>query len=98
MWWLSRPIAFLMRLWSSPPVSPSPAAWFPAPEFLRSPKFQAGQGPEENPKDFVKPLAGPDVLLLWIGKCRCHRLPMAHNVLDGDGHEVVTAGWVPVGS
>ena len=54
--------------------------------------------PEENPKDFVKPLTGSDVLLLWIGKCGRHRLPMAHNVLDGHGHEVVTAGRVPVGS
>ncbi len=41
---------------------------------------------QENPKNFVKPLVGSDVILLWFAKPGRRGLSMAHNVLDGVHH------------
>ena len=40
----------------------------PALNLFVVPKSQVANEAQENPKNFVKPLVGSDVLLLWIGK------------------------------
>lgn len=53
------------------------------------------KNPDENPKDFVKPLAESDVLPLWIGKAAPAACRWRIMCLANYGHGLMSRDWNP---